>query len=455
MMQNHSAIRLPESWRSGRKQSLPYKERVRAAIRRALKIKPMEFSGLLGTTLNCDPVIVNSILCEEISNRKVTILEDVRDRRFYVGNGEDSEASDRMPALERQISSGTPESTSAIDGERSITPKWLASLPQASPVFSQWWFAPASCPQILRLIATGHPTPQRAAFLGRPTLAAIYSQVAAGRTAVLDVDAEILQSLSSQFGPTADVITYDAARGLASDLKGAFDLVFSDPPWSRSSLRLFVKRASELAREGAIVVISFPQALTRPGLQFELAALTDFAAQSGLHLEKQVPAATEYVVPEFEHRAYLNAGIQLTVPWRKGDLFFFRKTLPAQRRQNACEDYAPSRWWQTRLGESRVFLCPDDRGDQGAPSILPVPGNAGFVCTTTSSRSHILQQASVVTTYNEVGIVHNWHETRDRLISAKVRLNGAFQRSGPCPRPESLIALAASFVEGQLPGGRR
>ena len=444
MTQNHRAIWLPGSESSGHEPYVAFQERVRATVLRALEFKPSGFSDLLGSTLNCDPLIVKSILVEEITGHRVGVFEDNRGHRFYAANGAKSHVSQFV--CDRRPCGLDAKSTSGPETEFSSMSHLLTSLPEAAPVYSQWWFAPPLYPRLLRLLTTAHPAQERVAFLGSPTLGALFSQIAPGRTTVLDVDTEVLRSLSSQFGPTADVVTYDAALELCAELKGAFGLVFVDPPWGQKSLRLFVQRAAELACEDATVIISFPQALTRPGLRRELASLVEFAARVGLHLQNQMRAATEYVVPEFERRAYLNAGIELTNSWRKGDLFFFRKTLPSRHWRGASDSESPTCWWQTRFGDTRIFLRATGGKDDRSPAVLPVPGNSGFVCPTTSSRSRIMQEASVVTTQNDVGIVHNWREARDRLILANKRFQSGPEHARTYAHQESLITMAADSV---------
>lgn len=262
----------------------PFAERVRGAVVRALARKPMAFSDLVGATFNCDPAIVYSVLREEISRRNIVMLDDAVGCRYCSATVASSEVANRKRPAKRRAANGTAKPTSKVDGD-SLAPKWLASLPQAAPVFSQWWFAPRVYPDLIKLLTAYRPELKRAVFLGSPTLGALFSQVTSAHTTVLDVDIGVLESLSPQFAPKANIITYDAAARLASELVGAFDLVFSDPPWSRSSLRMFAQRASELACEDATVIVSVPQALTRPGLHDELTDLMDLATQSGLRLQ--------------------------------------------------------------------------------------------------------------------------------------------------------------------------
>jgi hypothetical protein len=174
------------------------------------------------------------------------------------------------------------------------------------------------------------------------------------------------------------------------------------------------------------------------------------AARSGLQFQDRIPAATEYVVPEFERRAYLNVGIELKRPWRKGDLFFFRKVVPSKPWPVEYDSHTPSSWWQTSIGHARVFVRRTSDHDDRAPAILPVSGNSGFVCSSTSSRSRAVQQASVVTTHNEIGIVQNWREVRERLILAKTCPEGVLMQRGFRRGRDSVIEIVANLIENSL-----
>lgn len=71
---------------------------------------------------------------------------------------------------------------------------------------------------------------------------------------VLDIDSDVLatiQSICKDLGIVGiHTRVYDVREGLNDDLKGRFDVVMTDPPYTRSGIELFLKRAVELLASG-------------------------------------------------------------------------------------------------------------------------------------------------------------------------------------------------------------
>ena len=110
---------------------------------------------------------------------------------------------------------------------------------------------------------------------------------------------------------------------------------------------------------------------------------------------------TEYDVPAFEYNAYKEHGIELKGPWRKGDIFVFRKqSKPTGNDEVPVE--AIWKWDQYDYGTVRLFLKKNGSMQQGLARIIPVSGKNDFVYDSTSSRTQLWKQACLVSTRNHV-----------------------------------------------------
>jgi hypothetical protein len=395
-----------------------YWNSVMATLRVLLAGGPVAFADLLRQCLNCDPAVLHAALQELLAEG---MLREFELAQGGIGFGLAPGACDKVCEGLRRPNEITlkPRRPQTLSCVRAIH----QSLPEATPLFSQWWFTAQTYEPLLRIFAELPGDSGATAFLGSPTLGAVYSQTLSSRVTVLDIDKTVLDALSSHFSPGVAAIPYDACQPPDASFVESFGLVVADPPWGRGMLDLFLYRAAQFTRVGGAVVISFPPRLTRPGLEGEIRRLLMRAKSYGLAIERTLPGLTEYVVPEFERGAYRALGLELTEPWRRGDVLVFRKMSRAS--QSDCPVVEPlSAWHEFAIGRQRVFLRRGVNGIGCTPSIQPVPGALGFVCPTTSGRTGVLQRASLVTTRNRVAMVDGAAELSKRLPQVTKELVG-------------------------------
>jgi len=430
-----------------------FRERVRRTLRRLLRQRPMGFEQLLTCCLNCDPAVLSVILAEDVASGAVRRGGGSDGSSLFVLGGEirtHESAAEQQTNGQRDAWISAPAYASSSEIRSSL--QCIArALPEAAPVYSQWWFSISTCFRLAELMIRLKRDATEIAFLGSPTFAAIFSQLSDMRATVFDVDTEVLRRLSSHYSPVSQLVPYDVGTELDASAAERFGLVFADPPWGRTLLRSFLRRASELASVGGAVVISFPQALTRPGLSGEIRTLLREAVSLGLHLWRVIRNATEYEVPLFEFDAYRSCGIELHTTWRRGDLLVFRKL--GRSRQRTLPEWAwpVAVWEQFCVDKERLFVRRGINGRTSTLSISPVPGAIDFRCPTTSSRSSVMQLASIVSTRNEVASVRGDLQLGDTLREHLTRI-AVSREAAPSHRPSeprNLLGELGLLIAGQ------
>ncbi len=103
------------------------------------------------------------------------------------------------------------------------------------------------------------------------------------------------------------------------------DILVMDPPWYLDYMQPFLLVASRMIKMRGIVIISFPDVGTRPGIIGEWKTLTDWCKTIGLHLIDVRPSYLPYTSPLFERNALRAEGIgNVQSEWRCGNLVAFR-----------------------------------------------------------------------------------------------------------------------------------
>ena len=386
-------------------QDLRFREIVRTRVFDVLRdASPTTFEHILKKSLNCDPALVLELLHELQDADFVCSTKGHATRVRYWLKARYNSASKKHTPLTRPATTAPPSSPL-----NSRQPKYLSeilqemldALPEPAPVHSQWWFSKSVYRCLIDFILDVSKGQTTTAFLGAPTLGALFSQCSCNPVYIFDVDEVILKRIGPYCSKSTRIMSYNVSHNLDSSIKGMFPVVFADPPWSSSLLQTFLIRSSALVSGGGILAISFPQPLTRPTIPSEGKKLKKLASRLGLSLKFNYPNFTEYAVPLFEHEAYKRSGIRLKKPWRKGDLFIFVKT------HNCSIDPAPfiaktPQWNQYHHGKTRMFLKRDGLFEDGAPSVEAIPGLEDLVHRSTSSRMPSWNSASLVSSRNRI-----------------------------------------------------
>ncbi len=379
----------------------PLSSAVRQRVISVLQEKKSSFNDLLSNTLNCDPALLlriieslvneDRVICKETSNgQPVFELKTIHRKSVLTAN----QASDFKP---KKKVAGKESRASELAGAI------LSELPDASPVFSQWWFTAECLHKTTRMIQRFTTARDEIGFLACPTLGALTAALGICHSTILDRDQAVLSTLEKIVGNRhADWTLFDATKELASKLCGSFSVLMVDPPWGQSSLKTFLIRSAALVKPGGVVLFSLPPEFTRPGIQKERGQLTAIAQAAGLQVERLKTGYTSYSVPTFEKEAYRTLGITLNTPWRRGDLFVLRKTNNTSYHAACAPAKDRGRWEQYRFGESRVFLKRDGTEEDGPLELTPCADTGSLHYPSTSSRSAAWKEASLVTTRNKI-----------------------------------------------------
>lgn len=95
---------------------------------------------------------------------------------------------------------------------------------------------------------------RRIVFLGDNDLTSVAVAILGGssRITVLDIDSDVLEAVTKA-AKVCDLdiecLSYDARESLKSNLRGNFDILFTDPPYTQNGVGLFLSRAAGLLNE--------------------------------------------------------------------------------------------------------------------------------------------------------------------------------------------------------------
>lgn len=149
------------------------------------------------------------------------------------------------------------------------------------------------------------------------------------RTVVVDIDEKLLGLISvSSAGHQIELVSHDLRTELPYGLRGRFDEVFTDPPYTLAGQMLFVHRALAALRttgDASLYVCASRSYLT--GAQ--LGEVRCFLSAAGFELEGSYPGFNRYKAPPDVRRDLKDRGWRC-VTWLYSDLFHFvrRQALP-------------------------------------------------------------------------------------------------------------------------------
>jgi len=224
------------------------------------------------------------------------------------------------------------------------------------------------------------------------SLAVAAYAAAAGRSAavsgltVLDVDRELLAFIAGaagEFGVPVRTVEHDARQPLPPELRGEFDLVCTDPPYTVAGAELFLSRAVSALRPetGAHVLFSF--GARRPDETLRTQALI---AGMGLAVRALVPNFNSYlgagILAGSSHLYHLRS-TEAAAPAIEGEYtgpLYTADTRPGQARPYRCAGCAavhlvgPGQRW-SRIADLQAAGCPSCAGTVFRPlPRQPAPG---------------------------------------------------------------------------------
>ena len=204
---------------------------------------------------------------------------------------------------------------------RALNASLPLSLPAPDPLRSQWWFTLDSTVKIaekLREFALDNPV----AFLGSPTVGHYYSHCKYSNTTILDVDLEVIKSLS--LPDSAKAARYDVLDDVPMDLKAMNKAVFLDPPWQPLEIDIFISRACDLLSDNGYLFTILPPLSTRPSTIAERNSILKKIIDGGLQIISLEAEYVEYRVPYFEGSVLKQIRASDIKPWRKGDMLIVK-----------------------------------------------------------------------------------------------------------------------------------
>ena len=268
---------------------IEYEQHVRECVRAALTSGASDLNEVLQETQGADPVLVAKLIDAE--RAKATVV--------HIGG-----------------SFITQDDTSSISYR----------LPAPDPSRSQWWFSTRGLSYISTIVRAqaARLSPCRIFSLGTPTLG--WNLARSGiKMSVLDVDRDVISSLKP-LTDDVDLIEYDAADELPSELIESFDIAVLDPPWYSEAIYTFLSRALTASKMMGEIYCTLPGRLTRPGTEIFRAQLIRDLISSGHEILALEGGTVHYQVPRFELAALKHLDGFKGVPWRAGDFLHIRKT---------------------------------------------------------------------------------------------------------------------------------
>jgi hypothetical protein len=213
-----------------------------------------------------------------------------------------------------------------LDEARTPRPVVPTEPPVPHPLDYAWMFTPETARTLLERIATASTPGELVLHLGTPALHTLACEELPDRRHLLvDRDPRRVQAANRRRQGSA-VVRDLLVAGLGV---GGAAVAVADPPWYPLHAAAFVGAAAEGLREGGMLLVAMPSALTRPGIAGERQELIDVSVQAGLSLSDEHTGVLRYVAPPFEQAAMSAAGIPgLPEDWRRADLWTLSAVKP-------------------------------------------------------------------------------------------------------------------------------
>lgn len=192
-------------------------------------------------------------------------------------------------------------------------------VPEPHPLDFDWRFVEPSFRSLEAEICS-HPH-RRIGIFGAPTLFLFLN----GRgydVTLYDKNDQLVRSLSDR----GHLKVFKRDFFDAEEFSESYDIVMADPPWYLPHYVAFVRAGQAVLPVGGLLLLSVLPRLTRPGAPVDRHRIISDAFLAGLDLVDVKGSALLYDSPPFEKKALAVEGVG-SGPWRRGDIFVFRKAM--------------------------------------------------------------------------------------------------------------------------------
>jgi len=230
------------------------------------------------------------------------------------------------------------------------------NLPAANPLFYQWWYTAKSRENILtRVLEIKH---DRVLCLGTPTIAIIL-MINNINTTLFDIDGDIIENLKvyDEY-KNFQAYKYNVWTDLDKEYLSQYDIVIIDPPWYQEYFEVFFTRAIQASQIGGTIFCSFPQILTRPGIENDRKLIINKLIELGqelIYIERNV---LEYEVPIFEKNVNNTIVNEFNnLPWRRSDLISIKvNSKNVSSVEHRVDPEVKSYYINNQVNRFRIFL---------------------------------------------------------------------------------------------------
>lgn len=384
-------------------ESKDFLQNIQEEIISSLKVKPLTFSQLLKRLNNCDPLFAKKAL-DLLERRKV--INFTSGCRFQI-QSKAIPQEQKVKSMFDEFKYKVPLCSSPLThkNNKNLINDIKHLLPEASPVYFQWWFHDSIYPLLSDAIISRINFHSKIALIGATTLGAYLSRACNNFISVFDIDKTLLKSVGDLAKRNLELIQYDVFNEIDSLFKNKFSLVYLDPPWYLDTTLIFLKRAMEVCENNGYIFVSLPPLNTRETINSERYKIKEFIFSSGVEIVGYWPSVLRYDVPIFENRAYCQSGIKIDYSWRSGDLILLRKSVATKQVKLSFRSHKKEQWDEFILKKCRFFIRNSDTDSNGKLSIEKLPNYKDFYLKTTSLREPGRKRADMITSRNHCAIV--------------------------------------------------
>lgn len=288
---------------------------------------------------------------------------------------------------------------------------------EGNPILCSWYFTDSCCERIQHLLDWSEKS---LAFVGTPRLFEWFrAHCPARRLVLFEIDDLVLRTLDKVSArENCSLIRYDLDDDLPVEYRGAFDCVFTDPPWYVDHYRLWISRAMSLLRGGQLFVSLFPE-LLRPGAVEDRSTILD-VIRSFTDSMSLLYTFLDYDVPSFEQYELMSNGFSDIRPWKTADLLIANLTTPVSMPEFRITPEWRD-WREVDVGRVRIFV--NETRAANTTSLLSPPAGGRTILESPSRRNPVFAEVNVLTSRGH-GLLS---ADTSMLVEVLCRLNESLQ----------------------------